>query len=282
MGQSLDVPRPDHGYTPVVVLVRPHHPGNIGAVARIMGNLGLTDLILLDPEPDHLGDEARSRAKWSATVLEEAKVCGTWEEVVEDLGVVIGTSGKREVGKKTLLRNFVQPWEVPERYRGSDTRVGLVFGTEGVGLTNEELLQCDFLLSLPTWEGYPILNLSHAVTVVLWELHRDLVQRTWGRDAAFPATMPLERGLDGGARAALRVALERFAHSLTGPEVRRSHLVDCLTRVVFRGAPTDQEAHRLIGAFIEATSALDYAQEDPAWARKRVRRLEQVPHDEDA
>ena len=273
MGDALDVPPPDHGFEPVVVLIRPHHPGNVGAVARVMANMGLSELILVDPEADHLSDEAVCRAKWAGHVLRSARVVGDWTSAAEDLGVVIGTSGKREVGRKSLVRNFSQPWEIGERWSGTGTRVGLVFGPEGLGLVNEELLRCDLLVSIPTWEGYPVLNLSHAVTILLWEVHRHLVSRSWGMVAALPRTMEMERVLDAGGRRALRAAIEHMVEALPGDETRREHIADCLTRVVFRGAPSQAEAHRVIGALVDATAALRYVGEDARWRRERLRRL---------
>ena len=60
----------------------------------------------------------------------------------------------------------------------------MVFGEEGKGLSTEDLLRCDYLVTLPTWEGYPITNLSHAVHTLTYELHRNRVLSSQGKDKA--------------------------------------------------------------------------------------------------
>ena len=64
------------------------------------------------------------------------------------------------------------PWEFAERIESTQQSVALIFGEEGKGLSTEDLLRCDYLVTLPTWEGYPITNLSHAVHTLTYELHR--------------------------------------------------------------------------------------------------------------
>ena len=78
----------------------------------------------------------------------------TLDEAVADCSIVVGTSGKREDGEKTAKRHFLLPDELPERLSGVDGRVALVFGPEGKGLLNDQLVACDLLVTIPSWEGY--------------------------------------------------------------------------------------------------------------------------------
>ena len=77
---------------------------------------------------------------------------------------------------KTLFRHFLYPWDMVERLTLTGGRVAVVFGEEGKGLSTADLEQCDFV-TLPTWEGYPIANLSHAVNAILYEIHRSRAER---------------------------------------------------------------------------------------------------------
>ena len=155
-----------------VILVGATHPGNLGAVCRTMLNYGFDKLRLVSPRCSPDDEEARKRAKHAGSILDSVEVYGSLNECIDDLTLVVGTSGKREVGSKTVFRHFEHPWTLAERLYSSSDKVGLVFGEEGMGLSKDELETCDLLATLPTWEGYPISNLSHAVNTFLYELHK--------------------------------------------------------------------------------------------------------------
>ena len=87
------------------------------------------------------------------------------------------------------------PWEFAQRIESTQQSVALVFGEEGKGLSTEDLLRCDYLVTLPTWEGYPITNLSHAVHTLTYELHRNRVLTLQGKDKALPNIVPIERSI---------------------------------------------------------------------------------------
>ena len=180
MGERSDVPLPHSEYTLHVVMIGTEHPGNLGAVCRSLLNHGFDSLRLVQPKchPDDI--EARNRAKHAGRVLDSCKIYDSFEQAVADCSLVVGTSGKREIGEKTQKRHFMYPWEFAERIESTQQSVALVFGEEGKGLSTEDLLRCDYLVTLPTWEGYPITNLSHAVHTLTYELHRNRVLASTG------------------------------------------------------------------------------------------------------
>ncbi len=151
-----------------VVLVRPSRPGNIGAVARSMANFGCTELIIIDPQCNYLDEESVKRAKHGRLVLEHATVFPSLAMARCDW--LVATSGK--LGSDyNIPRLPLAPWQLAGRIAGVKKRkVGLVFGPEASGLRNEELESCDLFVSIRAHPDYPILNLSHAVTIVLYEL----------------------------------------------------------------------------------------------------------------
>ena len=150
-----------------IVLVEPSHPGNIGAVARAMKNMGLSQLTLIAPErfPD---EEATWRAVWAADVLENARIVGSLDEALADAQLVVGATA----------RDQRIPWPVLDaRAAAADIahhslagRVAVVFGREDNGLSNEELMRCNLHLAIPTSDEYSSLNLAMAVQVVCYEL----------------------------------------------------------------------------------------------------------------
>ncbi len=152
-----------------IVLVNTSHPGNIGAAARAMKNMGLNQLILVDPE-DFPSGAATARAAWAVDVLENARVVSTLEEAVADCGLIIGTSAR----SRKLPWPMLDPESCAERVLGEHktNKVAIVFGREDSGLNNEELQLCHYHVQVPTSPECPSLNLSAAVMVISYELSR--------------------------------------------------------------------------------------------------------------
>jgi len=151
-----------------VILVEPSHGGNIGAVARAMNNMGLAKLRLVSPA-SYLGKEARTLAVHSVSILEEARVFDTLEDALSDLSVSIAfTARTREhFGQLSCV------WELLDNVGGyEDVPLGLVFGRERTGLTNEEMSLCNRWVTIPTFGTNKSINLSHSVMIALYELSK--------------------------------------------------------------------------------------------------------------
>lgn len=150
-----------------IVLVETSHPGNIGAAARAMKNMGLAELHLVRPRLyPHV--EATSRASGAADVLEAAVVHERLETAVADCGLVVGTSSRQ----RHLPWDLVEPRECATRLvaAAQSRPAALIFGSERVGLTNEELMQCNLLVTIPTSAVYSSLNVAMAVQVLAYEI----------------------------------------------------------------------------------------------------------------
>ena len=255
MGERRGEKLPEYSEAVCIVLVEPEHDGNIGAVARSMLNFGITDLRVVGREGEW-SNEARKRAKNAQIVLDDCILSKTLDEAVSDCSIVVGTSGKREDGEKTSMRHFLLPDELPKRLSGVEGRVALVFGPEGKGLLNEQLVECDVLVTIPSWEGYPILNLSHAVSIICysWQVY-------------FEARVPSGSGgrlLDPELRRQLKTEISGLVKSLPTKEHKRAGIEETLNRVILRGLPKDDEIHRIIGVINMAKSSLsDDKESDP-------------------
>ena len=273
MGERSDLPLPFCNYTLHVVLVGTQHPGNLGAVCRSLLNHGFDSLRLVQPQchPDDV--EARNRAKHAGRVLDACQIYSTFEEAISDCSLVVGTSGKREIGDKTQKRHFMYPWEFVERVSATQQSVALIFGEEGMGLSTEDLLRCDYLVTLPTWEGYPITNLSHAVHTLTYELHRQRVLDGQGRDDALPDIVPIERSISPEQRRVLRKSIDDIARFLPGGEERRISFSHSLTRALQRSGLETDQTNRLIGGFVDASTALEFVSQDTTWRSSRRRRV---------
>jgi len=156
--------------SPTLVLVEPAGPLNVGSVARLCRCYGIEDLRLVAPRCDPLGDEARRMAVKGWPLLQRAAVFPTLAAALADCGRVVASTGRPE-GEPLPLEDpdDALTWLLAgERAQPS----ALVFGREDRGLSNDELLQAGRLLQIPTPTPHGSLNLSHAVAVVLHDLHR--------------------------------------------------------------------------------------------------------------
>ncbi len=150
-----------------IVLVDTAHPGNIGAVARAMKNMGLAELHLVRPKffPN---SEATARASGATDVLEAACVHERFEDAIADCGLVVGTSARQ----RHLPWDLVEPRECAGRLvaAAQQGHAALVFGSERYGLSNDELNRCTLMVTIPTDAQYSSLNIAMAVQVLSYEL----------------------------------------------------------------------------------------------------------------
>ena len=254
MGNNSSIPHPQWNCELVIVLVDPQFEGNIGAVARCLRNFGLHELRILK-HPGNFSEETRNRAKHAQSVLDDCQIHQYWDSCFEDISLVIGTSGKREHGDKVHFRHFLLPAELGERLSEIEGKVAIVFGPEGMGLTQDELRACDLLLTIPTWEGYPILNLSHTVAIVCYEWFQTLLPKV-GQERALPKTVHTERLLDPKLKREIRRRAEEIAGASAKREDQKVSAADTLGRVILRGMPTNDEAHSLLGMLDAASKAM--------------------------
>ena len=149
-----------------IVLVEPSHPGNIGAAARAMKNMGLEQLYLVNPKKFPHAD-ATARASGADDLLANAVVRETLDEAVVGCSLVVGASAR-------LRRLSIPQWnprECAEKIwaEAGSSEIAIIFGREHAGLTNEELGRCHQLVHIPCNPDYSSLNLAAAVQVLCYE-----------------------------------------------------------------------------------------------------------------
>ncbi|KGK84688.1 RNA methyltransferase [Stutzerimonas degradans] len=151
-----------------VVLVNTSHAGNIGGAARAMKNMGLSHLVLVDPE-DFPSSDAVARASGATDILDGAQVVATLEEALVGCTLVLGTSARdRRIPWPLLDPRECATASLERAEQGGE--VALVFGREYAGLTNEELQRCHFHVHIPSSPEFSSLNLAAAVQVLTYEV----------------------------------------------------------------------------------------------------------------
>lgn len=237
---TTGAPRIDHVR---IVLVQTFHPGNIGAAARAMKNMGLHELTLVRPRrfPDA---DATARAGTAEDILQRAVVVDSLAEAIADCGWVIGTSARG--------REFQLPQGTPAAWapdiisEATQHPVAIVFGRERMGLHNEDIMQCHGHMMIPSHPDHPVLNIAQAIQVICYELYQSFL----ARQSAAPE--PQEGGADYPDHATLERFYNDFEHSLLAsgfiPAQQPGRTMERLRTLFKRARPTRKELNTLFGA----------------------------------
>jgi tRNA/rRNA methyltransferase len=224
-----------------VVLVRPKIAANLGATARVMRNMGLSELVLVAPEADPTAHEARRLSTRGEEILNQARVVPELGDALADCVFVAGTSartGGPYRRQSVSAPETVIPLMVKALPQGP---AALVFGPEPSGLTDEEVTRCHYLIHIPTEETYRALNLGQAVAICTYEL-----RRAWLAQAANaePHEQPVPFAEQERMFGSLQRALEDI-HFLYGEKA--GPLMHALRHLIGRAGPTKMEINLLLG-----------------------------------
>ena len=153
-----------------IVLIETSHPGNIGAVARAMKNMGLSQLVLVNPK-EFPSQVASARASGAADVLNDAVVVETLDEAIADCKSVVGASARlRKVSWPQLdVRETAEMALEVTSSESDDNQIAILFGREDSGLSNAEMDKCHYLAHIPSNPDYCSLNIAAAVQVFAYE-----------------------------------------------------------------------------------------------------------------
>lgn len=236
-----------------VVLVEPEYEQNLGAVARAMKNFGFSELYLVNPRCDHLGFDAIKFSKHAREILGGAKVCATLSEATKGCKFSVGATG-------VLYRHWSETFRTPISVRAlraglaahKEGNIALVFGNEGIGLSEKDISACDIIATIPANKEYPILNLSHAVSIVLYELS----------DLPVLGFVPVGGEEKERLVESFSLLVERYAALMRNP--RKVKIA--FRRMVGKAMLTDKECAAVLGVVRRAVRELTDKGEPPKYA----------------
>lgn len=222
-----------------VILVKPKFPGNVGAVARAMSNFNVHKLIIVGSKD--ICAEMRNRAKHANFLLDGALWCEELDEAIGHTDINIGTTGIINTRQTGHIRNPLTPDQLFEKISSGpeDGSIGLVFGREDTGLLDDELMKMDILLSIPTSREYPVMNLSHAVCIVLWEFHRrGRIPKKYIRSLKDTGEVEREKMVE---------TFCELMDEINYPPHRKDKTMVLFRRMLGRSVPTNWEYHTIMG-----------------------------------
>jgi len=245
-----------------IVLVNTSHPGNIGATARAMANMGLTRLALVQPM-DYPSGQATARAAGADDILDSAELYPDLAKAVADCTYVYGTTARL----RSIAWPQFTPQELGEQIRQSpaDHDIAIVFGRERSGLMNDELDLCQALVNIPVDEMHTSLNLASAVMVLAFSVRSCLIEqrddnpKNIGRKhASEPATSEQMQFYFN--------ALDTLLHRIKFFKGNAMRVMRKLRRLYYNAQATQEDIRILLGTIAAMNAELDKTeplQEEP-------------------
>jgi tRNA/rRNA methyltransferase len=154
-----------------VILVEPNGPLNVGSVARLCSNFDVDELRIVSPKCDIFSLEAKKMALKGQKFLVDCKIFDNLEKAIFDCDLVLASCGRIDVSKNFFFGSSEDIFEWTLSFKEINN-LAIIFGREDRGLTNSELLLANKTFNIPTSQNNPSLNLSHAVSIVLYELNK--------------------------------------------------------------------------------------------------------------
>ena len=226
-----------------IVLVEPRHHINVGYVARIMKNFGVSRLLMVNPIYDM--KEARRYAMHGYHILETA-TSTNFEELRRNSRMLVGTTALKASSRLNIVRDTVSPIRLAELIHDIPKKenIYIVFGREASGLKNSELQMCDIALTNDTGTDYATMNISHALAIILYEITKSDLQHTTNRvDGRNPkiARRPETEML---------IAYAAKAAEMAGYDIHKRPLLDsALKRLLAKSNPTSKEVMLMVSLF---------------------------------
>lgn len=216
-----------------VVFVEPLYQQNLGYGARVMKNFGVGEMRLVRPRCDYKGKDAIKYSKHAVDLIKNARVYKSVREATRDCDIVVGTTGQwfrtegayYNVYPSGKLKSII-----------GNKKAALLIGRDDLGLTKEEMRGCDATVFVETNKEYPVLNISHALAILLYELN--------GNRKELPSHIYSEKkGREG--------LIRLFENSIKGrQDIRDKKSVAMAFRhVINRAEPTNKEINALSVGF---------------------------------
>ena len=150
-----------------VVIMEPKYQQNLGYIARVMKNFGLSDLVLVNPRCKHMGQAAIKYSKHAKEVLINARIAKNFESAAK--GLVIGTTGTWRKADNSFYNIYnLSALRKKSAWKGAK-EITIAIGRDDIGLSKEEIRECDAMIFVGTSPEYPVLNISHALAIMLYE-----------------------------------------------------------------------------------------------------------------
>ncbi|MDE1846064.1 MAG: TrmJ/YjtD family RNA methyltransferase [Candidatus Micrarchaeota archaeon] len=226
-----------------VVIVSPKYQNNLGYIARVSKNFGIRQLHIVKPRAKLNGKDAIMYSKHAHELIEGAKIYPDFRSAVKDCDIVVGTTGVMLKAKSDFRKVYLPDQLVSQlkKIAGKRTKVALAIGRDDTGLSKEEMEMCDFLTFISTNPEYPVLNVSHALGIMLYVLTDKKLSQNFALD---DQNRPNKNEVEALFKVFDRVIEKKRIRN-------RKTVKTTFRRIIALAQPTLREVHALITALKE-------------------------------
>ncbi len=228
------------------ILIKPQLGENIGACARSMKNFGFNKLNIVSPKFSFPNHKAKVTSVGAYDIINNTKVFKTTAEAIGEFDIVISLSArKRDINKKHVtIRDFSK---ILATYKKK--RIGLMFGPEASGLSNQDLSLSNFILQIPTVNNFKSINLSHSVTLICFEIFKFLNKKLFKKEG---------KNIKISSKSKITLALKHLIKLLETkdffvPKEKKQSMILNINNLFYRFEPNDKEL-RILASIVTALS----------------------------
>ena len=228
------------------ILIKPQLGENIGACARSMKNFGFNKLNIVSPKFSFPNHKAKVTSVGAYDIINNTKVFKTTAEAIGEFDIVISLSArKRDINKKHVtIRDF---YKILATYKKK--RIGLMFGPEASGLSNQDLSLSNFILQIPTVNNFKSINLSHSVTLICFEIFKFLNKKLFKKEG---------KNIKISSKSKITLTLKHLIKLLETkdffvPKEKKQSMILNINNLFYRFEPNDKEL-RILASIVTALS----------------------------
>ena len=228
------------------ILIKPQLGENIGACARSMKNFGFNKLNIVSPKFSFPNHKAKVTSVGAYDIINNTKVFKTTSEAIGEFDIVISLSArKRDINKKHVtIRDFSK---ILATYKKK--RIGLMFGPEASGLSNQDLSLSNFILQIPTVNNFKSINLSHSVTLICFEIFKFLNKKLFKKEG---------KNIKISSKSKITLVLKHLIKLLETkdffvPKEKKQSMILNINNLFYRFEPNDKEL-RILASIVTALS----------------------------
>ena len=223
------------------ILVRPQIGENIGSVARAIKNFNITKLRIVNPRCRWPNEKALATSVGAKDILKSTKIYNTLEKSVGDLNVVFATSSRiRKMNKRIISINDLKK-KINSKYK-----IGIVFGPEASGLSNDEISCADYLVKIPTNNKFNSLNLSHSAIIFCFELFKFFSKKQKIYNSSYKSSLATKSEINNFLNFIISNLDKK---GFLQPNHKRNSMIRNINNIFHRINLSDQEIRILLGIF---------------------------------
>tara|TARA_Y200000002_G_scaffold379327_1_gene388376 strand:- start:453 stop:1163 length:711 start_codon:yes stop_codon:yes gene_type:complete len=223
------------------ILVKPQLGENIGACARSMKNFGFSKLYIVDPKINFPNHKAKATSVGAFDIINKAKVFKNIERAIDPFNLIISLSARR----RDINKKHISLQEFKNIIRKKNINIGLMFGPEASGLSNQDLSFSNYILQIPTSSKFKSLNLSHSLTIICYEIFKLFNKKK--KDKKFSNLKTSSKSKISSTVKYLTDLLEK--KNFFTPKEKRHSMVLNINNLIYRLQPNDKEL-RILASII--------------------------------